>query len=131
VSGEPSALALELPEPAYWVLWLLFGVSSIGTLQLYVPSELPLLDRALMTFGLSLVITSMGWFFLLALRCSVLWSIAMLIPYINLIAISMFARRYWTRGARLPALLVLGATLAQLALMLRWLFLPPSGPALF
>jgi hypothetical protein len=46
----------------------------------------------------------------------------MLVPYVNLLAASSFARRYWNEGARAPALLgiagFVGQTIASLRLLL-------------
>ena len=36
---------------------------------------------------------------------SALWGFALLVPYVNVIAASYYARRYWGQGARAPALL--------------------------
>ena len=123
--------ALRVPEPVVWLLWLLFAGSTIAALNGLEFGTAPALDRLLAALGVSLLLTSLGWFFVLALQCGVLWSIAMLIPYVNLIAISWFARRYWAVGARAPALVALCSLLAQLALLLRWAVDPPAGPVLF
>jgi hypothetical protein len=128
MSAPPPAP--RLPEPVLWLLWLLFAGSTIAALQGLELDALPLLDRLLAAFGVSLLITSLAWFFVLALQRGVLWSLAMLIPYVNLIAVSWFARRYWSVGARAPALVALAALVTQLVLLLRWTLDPP-GPVLY
>jgi hypothetical protein len=120
-----STAQLSLPEPARWLLWLTFGASASWALGSFDWPWLPLLDRLFAALGISLLLTSLGWFFLLALQRGGLWAIAMLIPYANVIAASWFARRYWAAGARGPSLLALGALLLQLALLLRWILDPP------
>jgi hypothetical protein len=131
VSADPRPQPLRVPEPARWLLWLLFAGSTIAALNGLELASAPVFDRLLAALGVSLLLTSIGWFFVLALQCGLLWSIAMLIPYVNLIAISWFARRYWTVGAREPALVALGSVLAQLLLLFRWALDPPSGPVLY
>ena len=56
------------------------------------------------------------------------WLVAMLIPYVNLIAASSFARRYWSEGARAPALLAIAGIVLQTLASLQ--LLAPVLPAL-
>jgi hypothetical protein len=120
---------MQLSEPMRWVLWLLFGLTTLASLQGSADDGLLPLDRLLAALGVSLLLCAVAWFFVLALQRGLLWSLAMLIPYVNMIAIVWFARFYWSQGARNPALLGFAAVLAQLGLLLR-LLLGPSGPLL-
>ena len=78
--------------------------------------------------GSGALLTALAWFLALGLRRGPLWGVAMLIPYVNLMAASWFARRYWEQGARAPALLAIGGLLVQTVASYR-LLLPPL-PAL-
>ena len=54
--------------------------------------------------------------------------LAALVPYLNLILATAFARRYWRQGARAPSLLGLMGLLGQTVFSVRLLF--PVGPVL-
>jgi hypothetical protein len=129
MSATASAPAMGLSEPMRWILWLLFGVSTLASLQGTASDGLAPLDRLLAALGVSLTLCAVAWFFVLALQRGLLWALAMLIPYVNMIAIVWFTRFYWSQGARGPALLTFAAVLAQLGFLLR-LVLGPSGPVL-
>ena len=63
------------------------------------------LDVTLFAVGVGSFVSSFVWIFVLALSRRRLWVVGMLIPYVNLLVASAFARRFWNEGARAPALL--------------------------
>jgi len=106
----------------------IFGVATTAAIQWF---DEPALERStllLLALSASTLLVALVWFFVLAVGRGARWWVAMLIPYVNLIAVSMFARRYWNAGARLPALLLFVAMALQLLATLR--LLSPSGPTL-
>jgi hypothetical protein len=58
---------------------------------------------------------------------ALVFSVALLIPYVNFVVASVYARRYWGEGARAPALLALAAIALETVASLR-VFLPNLTP---
>ena len=110
-----------LPPASAPLLLVFFGALSVAFIRGLDAPGVRSLDLFLLATGFGAVLTALLWFFLLALRRGPLWSLAMLVPYVNLLAASSFARRYWNEGARGPAILGLvglaGETVASLRLL--------------
>jgi hypothetical protein len=115
-----------LSELSVGVLLLLFGGVTVGLIRAFDAPPLGRLDLLLNASSLAMLATALVWFFLLALRHGTLWWLGMLIPYVNLLVASSFARRYWSEGARAPALLALLGMLLQTLSTLRLLTLPSA-----
>jgi len=117
----------QLPASAAPLLLVCFGALSVAFIRGLDAPGIRSLDLLLLATGLGALLTALLWFFLLAVRRGPLWSLAMLVPYVNLLAASSFARRYWNEGARGPAILgllgIAGETIASLRLMI-----PPLPP---
>jgi len=118
----------DLPTLAAPGLLLAFGAQSVAWIYSIDSPAIARPDLLLFSLSLSALGTALIWFFLLALRRGVLWSLAMLVPYVNLLAASAFARRYWSEGARAPALLAIAGMLGETVASLRLLM--PSLPPL-
>jgi hypothetical protein len=123
---EPQHSA-SLSGGARAVLALLFGACDALLIQgLAAHGETPRLQVLLMASSLSALLVSVLWLGLLAARRGRGWALVVglgiWLPYVNLVIASVFARRYWSEGARRPALLglagLLGQTLASLQLLL-------------
>ena len=106
---------------------LVFGATSAALIRLMDGPLIPRLELLGLATGSAAVITALVWFAILGARRDALWVLAMLIPYVNLVAASSYARRYWSQGARAPALLGLAGIVVQTAASLRLLVpaLPP------
>ena len=121
----------DLPEHWLAVLLLVFGVST--SLLIVAMGELGARSLDLLLLGASLgaLVTAGVWLWLLALRRSAGWGLlftaALLIPYVNFVVASVYARRYWREGARAPALLALVAMVVETIATLR-VFLPNLTP---
>jgi len=106
------------------VLIVAFGAATSGFVLLFGKDGTPLVDVLLMSTSLGALVTSGLWLWLVAARHSRGWTLAFTltfwIPYVNFVVASLFARRYWAKGARAPALLAIagmaGQTLATLRL---------------
>jgi hypothetical protein len=100
------------------LLLLAFGLATVWSVEAF--GALPLSRPPLLALatGTAAFLVSLLWFFLLALRRGVGWSLGMLIPYVNLIVATRFARRFWSEGARAPVLLLWGGIALQ---MVGWL----------
>jgi len=131
---RPEAVLLsrpvrELPPIIAPLLLIAFGLVAVGLIRAFDDPTLRRSDLLLMACSLSALLTSLIWFFVLALGRGALWSIAMLIPYVNLLAASSFARRYWNEGARAPALLAIAGMIGETIASLR-LLIPATPPLL-
>jgi hypothetical protein len=124
-----SRPVLELPPIIAPLLLIAFGLVAVGLIRAFDDPTLRRSDLLLMACSLSALLTSLIWFFVLALGRGALWSIAMLIPYVNLLAASSFARRYWNEGARAPALLAIAGMIGETIAALR-LLIPATPPLL-
>jgi hypothetical protein len=124
-SESGSQRRLEpLSELSTGLLLLLFGGVTVGLIRVLDAPPIGRLDLLLNSSSLAMLATALAWFFLLALRHGTLWWLGMLIPYVNLLVASSFARRYWGEGARAPALLALLGMLLQTLATLRLLTVP-------
>jgi hypothetical protein len=122
--SESQRKAAPLGELSVAVLMLLFGGVTVGLIRTFDAPAIGRLDLLLNASSLAMLATALVWFFLLALRRGALWWLGMLVPYVNLLVASSFARRYWSDGARAPALLALLGMLLQTLVAVRLLTLP-------
>jgi hypothetical protein len=120
----PRPEAAPLGELSVAVLLLLFGGVTIGLIRTFDAPPIGRLDLLLNASSLAMLATALVWFFLLALRRGALWWLGMLVPYVNLLVASSFARRYWSDGARAPALLALLGMVLQTVAAVRMLSFP-------
>ena len=109
------------------VLVVAFGAATSAFVLLFGKDGTPLVDVLLMAASLGALVTSGLWLWLVAARQSRGWSLAFaltfFIPYVNFVVASLFARRYWAKGARAPALLAIVGMVGQTLATLR-LFVP-------
>jgi hypothetical protein len=125
VSQSPPGTLTPLPSGAGAALLLAFGAITSG-LILWGGDVLPQgSGRAvLLLFASSLaaLLTALLWLAWLGLRqgggWALVWAIGIWIPYVNLVIASVYARRYWSAGARAPALLALAGLIGQTILAL-------------
>ncbi len=121
----------ERPKPlsavVYWLLILVFGLVTSALIRGFDFPALPRLDLLGLAAGSAALLTALVWFFALGLQRSPLWGLAFLVPYVNLMAASYYARWYWKEGARAPALLALAGMVVQTIASLRVLS-PPLPP---
>jgi hypothetical protein len=116
-----------------WQVLLLFAFGVSTSLLILALAELGArpLDLLLLGASLGALLTAALWLWILALRRSVGWgllfSAALLVPYVNFVVASVYARRYWSEGARAPALLALVAMAGETVASLR-VFLPGITP---
>jgi hypothetical protein len=107
------------PLPTEWqaLLVLAFGAATTGSILFFAPGTLGDGDLLLLAASLGALATAALWLWAVALRSGSRWGLALglllWVPYVNFVAASMFARRYWHRGARAPALLALAGMLGQ------------------
>ena len=127
MSGPTAGYSDPLSDGWRWLLMLVFGATSAALIRLMDGPLIPRLELLGLATGSAAVITALVWFAILGARRDALWVLAMLIPYVNLVAASSYARRYWSQGARAPALLGLAGIVVQTAASLRLLVpaLPP------
>lgn len=114
----------QLPEAVHALLVAIFGVATALLIRWLDAPGLPRPDLLGLAAGSAGLITALVWFFALGVRRSALWGVSFLIPYVNLIAASYYARRYWSEDARGPAVLALAAIAIQTLAALR-LLAPP------
>lgn len=115
--------------------WLLFGLATAAGVYWLAP-QMPMgagrLEILLAALSIAAPPVALGWLAWLGAQRSTGWAVAwgagLLIPYVNLVLVSLFARRYWRQGARAPVLLLIGSTLAQSWVLLR--LISPSLPFL-
>jgi multisubunit Na+/H+ antiporter MnhB subunit len=117
----------DLPPPAAPLLLLAFGGLSIAFIRGLDAPGVAALDLLVLATSFGAILTALLWFFVLALPRGPWWSLAMLVPYVNLLAASSFARRYWNEGARGPALLGIAGFVGQAIASFR-LLLPELPP---
>ena len=121
----------ELSDRWKAVLLVTFGVAT--SLVIVAMDEVGArpFDLLLLAASLGALLTAALWLWILASRRSVGWaivfSVALLVPYVNFVVASVYARRYWREGARAPALLALVAMVGETVASLR-VFLPSLTP---
>jgi hypothetical protein len=105
---------------------LLFGLVTIvliATSEAVLPLSATRLDVLLHATSGAALFTALAWLFAQGLHAGPRWALAWLllvwIPYVNVVLASIFARRYWTQGARAPTYLALAGVLGQIALLAR------------
>lgn len=113
------------------VLLFAFGVSTAGLIVELGELGARPFDLLLLGASLGALITAALWLWILASRRSLGWGLlftaALLIPYVNFVVASVYARRYWREGARAPALLAFVAMIGETIASLR-VFLPNLTP---
>jgi hypothetical protein len=113
-------------------LIVIFGAATSLFVFLFGREPKPVVDLLLLSASLGALVTAALWLWFIAAHHSRGWSYAFAltiwIPYVNFVVASVFARRYWSRGARAPALLALagmaGQTLAALRMFAPTLMAP-------
>jgi hypothetical protein len=127
-----SAQDRDLPEAARLGLLLLFGLSTAALITNFGVSGVGRVDLLLFSASLGAILTSLVWLALLALRRSRNWAVALWlgiwIPYLNLLLAAGFARRYWSDGARAPALVAIAGFAVQTLVSVRTLLASPQAP---
>jgi hypothetical protein len=109
-------------------LTVLFGATSVALIRWVATPSTHWPELLGFATGSAAMVTALAWIAVLGARRHVLWVVAALIPYVNLVAASSFARRYWGEGARAPALLgIAGVTVQTVASLY---MLVPALPAL-
>jgi len=121
----------DLSERWKAVLLLAFGVATSGLIAGFAELGARPVDLMLLSASLGALITAGLWLWLLAAQRSLGWGLvftaAILVPYVNFVVASVYARRYWREGARTPALLALAAMVVETIAGLR-VFLPNLTP---
>lgn len=121
----------RLPELATVLLLGVFGAATSAAIVWFGDSGASALDLLALGGSLGALAVAGTWLFLIALGHSRAWTVAFAatfwIPYVNLVVASVFARRYWDRGARAPALLGMAALVVESLAALRVL-LPDLTP---
>jgi hypothetical protein len=120
-----SAQDRDLPEAARLGLLLLFGLSTAALIINFGVSGVGRVDLLLFSASLGAILTSLVWLALLALVA--LW-LGIWIPYLNLLLAAGFARRYWSDGARAPALVAIAGFAVQTLVSVRTLLASPQAP---
>ena len=116
-----------------WQAALVFAFGVSTSLVIVALAELGARSLDLLLLGASLgaLVTAGLWLWILATRRSLGWgvvfSVALLIPYVNFVVASVYARRYWSEGGRAPALLALVAMVGETVASFR-VFLPNVIP---
>lgn len=106
-------------------LILAFGAVTSGLIVALAADDRSAVDLLLLSTSLGAIATAGLWLWILASRCGTGWSVTFAltiwIPYVNFVVASIFARRYWSAGARAPALLALAGMAGQTLATLRML----------
>ena len=116
-----------------WKAALVFAFGASTSLVIVALAGLGARPLDLLLLGASLggLVTAGLWLWILATRRSLGWgvvfSVALLIPYVNFVVASVYARRYWSEGGRAPALLALVAMVGETVASFR-VFLPAVIP---
>jgi hypothetical protein len=113
-------------SPAWQAFLILaFGAVTSGLIVALATDERSAIDLLLLSASLGALATAGLWLWILATRHGTGWavafSLAIWIPYVNFVVASIFARRYWSEGARAPALLALAGIFGQTLATLRML----------
>jgi hypothetical protein len=116
---------VKLAPASQAFLMLAFGAITSGLIFGLASDDRSAADLLLLSASWGALITAGLWLWILALRRSTRWavgfSLAIWIPYVNFVVASIFARRYWSEGARAPALLAIAGMLGQTLATLRML----------
>ena len=122
-------LARPLPDWLKAGLALAFGALTAVGIEALSGFGAARLDLLVLSAGVASLFTSFLWFLVLGLRRSVGWGVAMLVPYVNLIAIGIYSRRFWSEDGRFPSLLAIAGSLLQTVGIVRLLLFNPGYPA--
>lgn len=121
----------DLSEPWRAVLLLAFGGSTAALIATVGDVGAHPLDLLLFGASLGALVTAGLWLWILAAKRSLGWGLTFTatfwVPYVNLVVASIYARRYWSEGARTPALLAIAGMVGQTIATLR-VFLPNLTP---
>jgi hypothetical protein len=121
----------RLPDPWGPILLGVFGAATSAAILGFAETGARALDLLALGASLGALAVAGVWLFLIALRHSRGWTLAFAatfwIPYVNFVVASMFARRYWDRGARAPGLLGIAALFAE-SLAVTRVLLPDLTP---
>ncbi len=122
----------DLTDPWKAVLVLAFGASTSLLIGYFAELGARPFDLLLLAGSLGAIVTAGLWLWILAARRSLAWGLAFTalvwVPYLNFVIASVYARRFWSEGARAPALLALGAMLVETVATLRIFLLDLSPP---
>ena len=116
-----------------WKAMLLLAFGATTSLLIGWLAELGArpFDLLLLAASLGALATAGLWLWILAARRSLAWGLLFTatfwVPYLNFIVASLYARRFWSEGARTPALLAMVAMLVETIATLR-VFLPDLTP---
>jgi hypothetical protein len=132
MTTEALPPAARLTPAVQVFLLLAFGVATSAFVLLIESDGQTLVDLLLMASSLGALVTAGLWLFVLAVRRSRGWGwaigLTLLIPYVNFVVATMFARRYWRDGARAPALLALAGMFGQTLAAVRMIAPQITGP---
>ncbi len=117
-----------LPSVGLWCVMLVFGAVTLHMISRTDEPGAARLDVLLFASGVGCLAASLCWFFVVALQRSLIWSLIMVIPLVNTLALPLFARAYWSQGARAPTLLAMVGIAGELVGSLRLML--SSGPQL-
>lgn len=121
----------DLTDPWRAVLVLAFGVSTSLLIGFFAELGARPFDLLLLAASLGAMITAGLWLWILAAQRSLGWGLAFTalvwVPYLNFVIASVYARRFWSEGARTPALMALAAMVVETIATLR-IFLPDLSP---
>ena len=122
--ADPARHALP-----YWARWAVMLTFGGGTSWMILSAE-PGANRAdllLFATGVGCIFSAFLWFFCIAIQRSLVWSLILLVPFLNTLVLPVFVRHYWREGARVPAFLALGGVAGELTGALR-LIVGSSAP---
>jgi hypothetical protein len=121
----------DLPDAWTAALLLAFGVVTSLLIGWLAELGARPFDLLLLAGSLGALITAGLWLWMLAARRSLGWGLLFAatcwVPYLNFVVASIYARRYWSEGARAPALLALLAMVVETVATFR-VFLPDLTP---
>lgn len=113
------------------VLLLAFGVTTSLLIGWLAELGARPFDLLLLSASLGALVTSGLWLWILAARRSLGWGLLFTaifwVPYLNFVVASLYARRFWSEGARAPALVAMVAMVVETVATLR-VFLPDLTP---
>jgi hypothetical protein len=121
----------DLSERWKAVLLLAFGASTSALIATFGGAGAHPFDLLLLGASLGALVTAGLWLWILAAKRSLGWGVTFTatfwVPYVNLVVASVYARRYWSEGARTPALLAIAGMVGQTIATLR-VFFPNLTP---
>ena len=123
MSERDSAATAPLPELVQALLVLAFaGLTALGIRALDQPA-LPRMELLLGSASLAALVTALLWVVALGIRRGGAWAwllaLGAWVPYVNLVLVSVYVRRFWSEDGRGPGWLVGVSLVLQVALSLR------------